>query len=110
LALALTLKQAILGVNSRNLKTLRTDLNVARNLAQMIPSDRVAVAESGIKTSAEIAGLQRLGYRGFLIGERLLRTGQPGPALRQMMESSGGSTVHGSVVRGLQNRAVSADC
>jgi indole-3-glycerol phosphate synthase len=74
---ALALPNAIIGVNSRNLKTLVTDLDVARDLAEMIPEDRLSVAESGIKTVADIEDLASHGYDGFLIGEALVCEGDP---------------------------------
>ena len=83
---ALALDEAITGVNSRNLKTLQTDLNVARELIRHVPSTRLAVAESGIRTGAEIRELQHLGYRGFLVGASLLKSGDPGAALRTLIE------------------------
>ena len=85
LALALTCPDAIIGVNSRNLKTLKTDLGVARRLAAFIPRERLAIAESGIRTRAEIEELGALGYRGFLVGESLLKSGTPGAKLRELM-------------------------
>lgn len=74
LAKALPLENAIIGVNSRNLKTLKTDLAVPKTLAREIPRDRIAIAESGIKSRADIEELQALGYKGFLIGETLMRS------------------------------------
>jgi indole-3-glycerol phosphate synthase len=70
---ALALPEAIIGVNSRNLKTLVTDLDTARRLAEQIPADRVSIAESGIRTFSEIEDLASRGYNGFLVGESLLR-------------------------------------
>ncbi len=58
-------------------KTLKTDLDVARALASLIPSERASVAESGIRTREEILELESLGYRGFLIGEALVREDDP---------------------------------
>jgi indole-3-glycerol phosphate synthase len=84
---ALELEKAIIGVNSRNLKTLKTDLAVARELATLIPRDRLAIAESGIKTRADIEELERLGYRGFLIGESLLSAGDPATKLAGLVHS-----------------------
>ena len=78
---ALELEAAIVGVNSRNLKTLKTDLAVARELASEIPEGRYAIAESGIKTRADIDSLLAVGYQGFLIGESLLKEGEPGENL-----------------------------
>ena len=72
------LDRAILGVNSRNLSTLKTDLAIARSLAPCLPAGRPAVAESGLRTAADIRGLQALGYRGFLIGGTLMKAAAHG--------------------------------
>jgi indole-3-glycerol phosphate synthase len=88
---ALTLEDALVGVNSRNLKTLRTDLAVAERLAARIPRDRLAIAESGIRTRADMDRLSAVGYRGFLIGESLLRAPDPGDALRRLLAQASGS-------------------
>jgi indole-3-glycerol phosphate synthase len=84
LALALTLPDAIIGINCRNLKTLETDLETARKLASSIPADRLSIAESGIKTRADIEPLEALGYNGFLIGESILRAPDPAAKLREL--------------------------
>ena len=83
--LALGLPQAIVGVNSRDLRTLQTDLAVAKRLRAGIPRDRLAVAESGIRTRQDIEELQALGYRGFLIGEALMSATDPGERLRELL-------------------------
>jgi len=70
----LPLDQAIIGVNSRDLNTLKTDLACARNLASLIPPGRLAIAESGIKSRNDIEDLQAHGYNGFLIGESLMKS------------------------------------
>jgi indole-3-glycerol phosphate synthase len=85
LGVALSCEQAIIGVNSRDLKTLRTDLDVAYDLAKAIPDDRLCIAESGIRTPEDIAGLQAAGYDGFLVGESLLREPFPGKALKGLL-------------------------
>jgi indole-3-glycerol phosphate synthase len=89
LDLALELEHAIVGVNSRNLKTLKTDLAVARNLAAGIPDDRLAIAESGIHSRADVLGLEKAGYDGFLIGEALLRGADPAEELRGLTGRTG---------------------
>ncbi len=71
---ALELEDAIIGVNSRNLKTLKTDLAVAKELAAAIPPGRLSVAESGIRNRRDIEELQAVGYKGFLIGESLMKS------------------------------------
>jgi indole-3-glycerol phosphate synthase len=85
---SLALEGVMIGVNSRDLKTLKTDLAIARNLASQIPTNRLAVAESGIRTAAEIRDLMGRGYRGFLIGESLLRSGDPGRSLHLLLQET----------------------
>jgi indole-3-glycerol phosphate synthase len=51
----------------------------------MIPRDRLAVAESGIRTRADILTLEAAGYRGFLIGETLMQAIDPGQVLRELV-------------------------
>jgi indole-3-glycerol phosphate synthase len=72
----------IIGVNNRDLKTFKVDLGTALSLAERIPSDALAVAESGIESGADIARLRAAGYRAFLIGETLMKAQRPGEALR----------------------------
>ncbi|MEI6150671.1 MAG: indole-3-glycerol phosphate synthase TrpC [bacterium] len=88
LDVALQCEGAIIGVNSRNLKTLKTDLAVARDLIEKIPEGRLCMAESGIRTGDDVRLLRAAGYDGFLIGESLLRQPDPGEALRSLMAAS----------------------
>ncbi|MBT3194345.1 MAG: indole-3-glycerol phosphate synthase TrpC [Verrucomicrobia bacterium] len=81
----LPLSEAIVGVNSRNLKTLTTDLAVAHELAEFIPESRISIAESGIRNRSEIESLQAVGYDGFLIGEALVSHDDPGGRLKLLM-------------------------
>ena len=85
LARALLLEDAIVGVNSRNLKTLKTDLAVAHAMSSQIPADRLSLAESGIKTREDIEGLTGAGYSGFLIGESIVGHEDPGAKLRELL-------------------------
>jgi len=78
---ALQFPKAIIGVNSRNLTTLKTDISTAIILAGAIPKERISIAESGIKNGRELEMLVKLGYRGFLIGTSLLKAKSPGAAL-----------------------------
>jgi indole-3-glycerol phosphate synthase len=75
---------ALIGVNSRNLKTMKTDLQSAYELMRAIPPERFAVSESGIRNAADVALMQRVGARGFLIGESLLKEADVGAALEKM--------------------------
>lgn len=77
---------ALIGVNSRDLKSLKVDLAVARNLAPLVCRPGVvAVAESGLRSRADIDSLSPLGYRGFLIGSSLMKQPDPGLALTQFL-------------------------
>ncbi len=84
-ALALDHAETLIGVNSRNLKTLETNLSVAHRLADRIPAGMIAIAESGIRHATDIHELQRRGYRAFLVGESLLKSGSPGDNLDALL-------------------------
>lgn len=77
----------IVGVNSRNLRTLQVDLQIVERLAGEIPKEVVAVAESGIRTADDVRRLSGLEYDAFLVGERLIAQTDPGAALRQLRAS-----------------------
>jgi len=76
----------IVGVNSRNLKTLAVDLTVFDLLARDMPPQITLVAESGIRTGDDLSRLSNLGYHAFLVGERLIAQPDPGGALRELRE------------------------
>jgi len=78
----------IVGVNSRNLRTLSVDQSVLENLGPSIPAAVTAVAESGIRTTADIERLTAAGYSAFLVGERLIAEPDPGAALRALRSGS----------------------
>lgn len=75
----------VMGVNNRNLKTLGIDLDVGRNLAPHFPDEVIKICESGIFERAEIDEFAKLGYDGFLIGTSLMKDGQPGEALNELV-------------------------
>jgi indole-3-glycerol phosphate synthase len=83
---ALDAGAAIVGVNSRNLRTLDVDLAVLDRIAAVLPPSVTAVAESGIRSTADIARLQESGYHAFLVGERLIARPDPGAALRELRD------------------------
>lgn len=72
----------IIGVNARDLATFETRLDVVERMAARLPTDRVRVAESGIKGPADVSRLGEAGYDAFLIGEHLVRSEDPVSALR----------------------------
>ena len=78
----------LIGVNNRNLRTLAVDLDVSEELIARIPHGVIAVSESGIKTSADIARFRELGFHAFLIGERFMREAEPGAALAALIASA----------------------
>jgi indole-3-glycerol phosphate synthase len=75
---------AVIGVNARDLATFVTRLDVVEALADRLPSDRVRVAESGIKGPDDIVRLAAAGYDAFLIGEHLVRAADPEIELRRL--------------------------
>jgi len=78
----------LIGVNSRDLQTFKVDLETALPLAESFPKNVVRVAESGIRSGADIARLRAAGYQAFLIGESLMRAERPGEVLRELVASS----------------------
>jgi indole-3-glycerol phosphate synthase len=79
-----TLGAKIIGINNRNLKTFEVSLDISRELIKSAPRGAVMVAESGLKTRDDILGLHRLGFSGFLIGETLMKAGNPGIVLEEL--------------------------
>lgn len=77
---------ALIGVNTRDLKTFKVDLQTAFELASEFPANVVRVAESGIRSGEDIERLRAAGYHGFLVGESLMRSDSPGAALRELMQ------------------------
>ena len=74
----------IIGVNSRNLRTLAVDLGVLDAVAEKLPGHVTAVAESGIRSPEDLSRLGAAGYDAFLVGERLITQPDPGAALREL--------------------------
>ena len=75
----------IIGVNNRNLRTLEVDVDASETLISRMPRDVVAVSESGLRTADDLVRLRALGYRAFLMGERLMVEKDPGMALRALI-------------------------
>ncbi|WGL54189.1 indole-3-glycerol phosphate synthase TrpC [Nocardioides sp. BP30] len=81
---AVALGAELIGVNARNLKTLAVDPSVFGRLAPLIPDDRVKVAESGIFSAADVQRYVAEGARAVLVGEALVKDGDPEGAVRSM--------------------------
>jgi indole-3-glycerol phosphate synthase len=75
----------IIGINNRDLKTFHTDLQTTLMLAPLIPADRIAVSESGIRNRQDIETLTKAGIRAFLIGETLITAPEIGPKLKELL-------------------------
>jgi indole-3-glycerol phosphate synthase len=75
----------VIGVNSRNLHTMQVQPETQLELAQWLPPAAVRVAESGIRSTADIARMTEAGYNAFLVGESLMRQPDPGAALEALL-------------------------
>ena len=85
---AMKLKSPLLGINNRNLKTLKTDIETTRQLApRVIDADRLVVSESGLYTPEDLASMYAAGARCFLIGESLMRQDDIEAATRTLLDS-----------------------
>ena len=73
----------LIGVNNRNLHTFEVSLETSISLAQDA-RDAILISESGLRTKADLSRLRDAGYRGFLIGETLMRSPDPEAALREL--------------------------
>ena len=86
---ALGLQTKLIGINNRNLKTLKTDIATTVTLAEFVPADRILVSESGIKTHDDVKALAKSGASAFLVGESLLRQPNVTVALRDLLGTQG---------------------
>ncbi len=75
----------LVGVNNRNLHTFEVSLETSLRLAEKIPAGVVRVAESGIHSSADVRRLRAAGYQAFLVGEHLMKSGDPAGALKALL-------------------------
>ena len=75
----------LIGVNNRDLRTFEVSLDTSLSLASQMPSESVAISESGLHSSSDLQRLHEAGYRGFLIGETLMCAGNPEEALRKLL-------------------------
>jgi indole-3-glycerol phosphate synthase len=84
LDMALATDCPLVGINNRNLHTFVTDLGTTERLCARMPSDRFAVAESGINSRTDVVRLHGAGARAFLVGESLMREQDFGGKLREL--------------------------
>lgn len=75
----------MVGVNNRNLKTFEVDINTSLQLINKIPTNKPAVAESGISNVETIVTLKQAGFKGFLIGETFMKEENPAVAFEEFV-------------------------
>jgi len=85
LNLALNTDAEIIGINNRDLHTFKTDLSVTERLSKHLPSSKIIVSESGIRTRDDIDRVSRAGAQAVLVGESLITTPDPGRKLRDLL-------------------------
>ncbi|MET0800501.1 MAG: indole-3-glycerol phosphate synthase TrpC [Actinomycetota bacterium] len=79
----------VIGVNARDLESLEVDVDRARERLRRIPSGRIAVLESGLSSRADVEAAVEAGASAILVGEALMRAGDPRAAVREL---TGGGT------------------
>jgi indole-3-glycerol phosphate synthase len=82
--MALDIGAKIIGVNNRNLKNFEVDLNNSIRLRKLIPSDKIFVSESGIKTKEHVDMLKANNVNAVLIGEELMKSGNLNLKLKEL--------------------------
>jgi len=85
---ALNAGARIIGINNRDLRTFRVSLNTSELLIAEAPADRILISESGLQSADSLLRLRKLGFRGFLIGEALMREHDPETALRDLVAAA----------------------
>ena len=88
---ALLLETSLIGINNRNLKTLKIDLAVTEELAPLVPPDRFLIAESGIRNTDDLRRLSSVGPNCYLVGESLMRQSDVAAAVRALLGDGIGS-------------------
>jgi indole-3-glycerol phosphate synthase len=87
---ALAAGARLVGVNNRDLRTLAVSLETSLRLAQAIPDEVTAVAESGIRSRMDLDRLRDAGFDACLVGEHLMSAPDPGTALRELLAGETG--------------------
>ena len=77
----------IIGVNNRNLKSFKTDIKISEKLFNQIPDKFLKISESGLNKDNSIKKLKKIGYQGFLIGEKFMISSDPGKELKKTLEN-----------------------
>ncbi len=82
---ALALPTPLVGINNRDLKTLKIDLGTTERLAPRVTPDRILVCESGLHTHDDLLRMAAAGPRAFLVGESLMREADVAAATRRLL-------------------------
>ena len=85
LAVALNAGAQVVGINNRDLRTFRTDLETTERLAPQVPDGRTVVSESGIGAREDVARVAAAGAHAVLVGESLVTAGDPAAKLRGLL-------------------------
>lgn len=86
---ALAAGARLIGVNNRDLRTFHVSLDISLQLAREASADVLLISESGLKSRTDLLQLQAAGFKGFLIGESLMRAEEPANALQALLEDQG---------------------
>jgi indole-3-glycerol phosphate synthase len=81
---ALKTSAPLIGINNRDLRTFKTSIDTTLALREKVPSDRILVTESGIRTRDDVKRLRDAGVHAFLVGEAFMRADDPGAALEKL--------------------------
>lgn len=81
---ALAVWPAVIGINNRDLRRMKTDRATSSRLRPLIPRDRPVISESGIESREDVDALAKIGINGVLVGEALLRAGDLGAKMREL--------------------------
>ena len=76
----------LVGINNRNLGSFVTDLQKSFRMAALLPEEAVWISESGLSDAGIVKELRESGYRGFLIGEHFMKSGNPGQSLKEFID------------------------
>lgn len=79
------LRSPLIGVNNRNLKTLKTDIATTEELSALVPRDRVLISESGLRLRSDLDRMAAAGAHRFLIGESLMKQDDVASAVRDLL-------------------------
>ena len=85
LSVALDAGAEIVGINTRDLRSFKADLEVTERLARLVPGDKIVVSESGISSIEDVVRVANAGAHAVLVGEALVTAEDPGAKLRELL-------------------------